>query len=362
MKGNTEEETEAKLSQWVFGISGPVHLTSVDWTKPDHVRSIAASLVQGVYILERDRQQKRSGHKALAPTWWEFFNFQCIKTLIDQTDSSIYGAIFKHITSHVPNNQQGVHVTPRYVMVFRGTLMEPDTRKRDLYLDIQFPLNGLTLDSRYHKAIIEIQDILLHTSPNNFLLVGHSLGAAVVLQVGKDMAKRGCYIETYLFNPPYTSIPIEKINNLYWKDKIRTAKSIVTANVYQMVKKGNKDKNLTQHDPFLLLCSWIPNVYVNTRDPFCCEYIGHFEHRGRMKELGKDKVDVIASKNSLMSMLAGALGREGEPPHLIPSALLTKNMIALNQSLKEAHCIDQWWKPHQHWQSKLYKWEECNCM
>lgn len=320
------------------------------------MRSVVASLVQGVYMLERDRQQKRIGHKALAPPWWEFFHFQCIRILVDQIDSSIFGAIFEYKTQ-APNYQQAA--PPRYVIAFRGTLMEPDTRKRDLYLDIQLPLSRLTQDSRYQIAFQEILG-MLHISPKNVLLAGHSLGAAIALQAGKDMAKRGCHIETYLFNPPYTSAPIEKMNSSYWKGKIRIAKSVVTAGVYQVAQRSNKENYLTQqHDQFLCLCSWIPNLFVNPRDPICCEYIGHFEHRGRMKELGMDKVDFIVSKNSLMSMLV-ALGRDGEAPHLVPSALLTKNMMALEQSFKEAHCVEQWWKQHPYWQSKLYVYGDSN--
>ncbi|XP_021764034.1 GDSL esterase/lipase At4g10955-like [Chenopodium quinoa] len=355
MEGKRGEDSDAIFSKWEFGISGPVHLTSADWRNPDHTRSVVASLIQGVYVLERDRQNKRTGNKALAPAWWDYFHFQCMKTLIDQIDLSIFGAIFEY-KPRVIIPQQGV--PPRYVIVFRGTLMETDTRKRDLYLDIQLPFSRLTRDSRYLIAFQEIQGIL-EISPKNVLLAGHSLGAAIALQAGKDMAKRGCHIETYLFNPPYTSAPIEKINNTYLKGKIRIAKSIVTAGIYQVAKKGIKNYNNStkQHDSYSSLCSWIPNLFVNPSDPICCEYIGHFEHRGRMKELGMDQVDLIVTKHSLMSMLVGALGKDGEPPHLIPSALLTKNVKNVVQSVKEAHCVNQWWEPHSYCHSKLYVFE-----
>lgn len=328
--------------------------------KLDDTKSVAASLVQGVYLLQSDRRLKRSGHKAVAPMWWNTFNFQCIKVLVDQYDSSIFGAIFEYKPHFPNNNQQGV--PPRYVIAIRGTLMKPGTRIRDLYLDIQIPLNGLTRDSRYRMAFQELQALLAHISPKQVWLVGHSLGAAFALQVGKDMAKLGCYIETFLFNPPYTSAPIEKINNSYLKGRIRIAKSLVTAGIY-LVKNSNKDDNLTQrHDQFLSLCSWTPYMFVNPKDPICCEYIGHFEHRGKMKKLGLDKIDLLGTKNSLMSMFAGAKGRIGEPPHLIPSASLTKNMINLEQCvLQEAHGVKQWWQPHPHWHSKLYIYEECDC-
>ncbi|KAA8520958.1 hypothetical protein F0562_011631 [Nyssa sinensis] len=61
-----------------FNQSGPLHLINVDWRNEDHRRSIAASLVQGVYVLERDRQENRQGSQALAPPWWEFFHFRLL--------------------------------------------------------------------------------------------------------------------------------------------------------------------------------------------------------------------------------------------------------------------------------------------
>ncbi|TXG50678.1 hypothetical protein EZV62_023202 [Acer yangbiense] len=78
-----------------FSLSGPLHLTAIDWTNVHHRRSVAASLVQGVYVVERDRQQKREGSLALASPWWEFFNFQMLRQLKDDVDSSIFGAIYK---------------------------------------------------------------------------------------------------------------------------------------------------------------------------------------------------------------------------------------------------------------------------
>ncbi|CAB4280171.1 unnamed protein product [Prunus armeniaca] len=48
-----------------------------------HQRSVAACLVQGVYVVERDRQEEREGPQALAPPWWEFFHFKLLRKLVD---------------------------------------------------------------------------------------------------------------------------------------------------------------------------------------------------------------------------------------------------------------------------------------
>ncbi|KMT16022.1 hypothetical protein BVRB_3g051990 [Beta vulgaris subsp. vulgaris] len=361
MKGNNkEEEREAKPSEReIFGICGPLHLTCVDWRIPDHRRSVAASLVQGIYILERDRQQKRAGHKALAPIWWDFFHFQCIQILVDQVDSSTFGAIFeyKRYNSDYFHLMGYQSVPPKYVIAFRGTLAKPDTRKRDYYLDIQLALNGLTRNSRYQTAFQAVESILVQCSPRNVWLAGHSLGAAIALQVGKDMAKKGCYIETYLFNPPYTSAPVEKLDNPYLKSGARIATSVVTAGL-SLALKGTKNKYIThQHDPFTILSSWIPYLFVNPQDPICCEYIGYFEHREKMEGWGVGAIERIATKNSVVGLLSGAVGRDGEALHLIPSAFVVKNMIVREQELKVAHGIHQWWEPHTYWQPKLYQYK-----
>ncbi|KAJ0589770.1 hypothetical protein HanIR_Chr04g0189941 [Helianthus annuus] len=70
-------------------------------TNPDHRRSVAACLVQGVYILERDHQENRQASEALAPPWWNFFQFDLHSQLKDDADSCIFGAIYK--SKHPPS-------------------------------------------------------------------------------------------------------------------------------------------------------------------------------------------------------------------------------------------------------------------
>ncbi|GAB4858463.1 hypothetical protein Ancab_009937 [Ancistrocladus abbreviatus] len=360
MKGGKEKDNEVKPSEReIFGESGPVHLTCVDWRSPEHRRSVAASLVQGAYILERDRQQNRQGSKALAPVWWDYFHFQLVQILQDK-DSSICGAIFqyKHPT---PNCYPPTQNAPVYVIAFRGTITKPDSRARDFKLDIQFVLNGLTRNSRFQIAFQAIQSIVSTVHPSNIWLAGHSLGAAIALQAGKQMAKMGCYIETYLFNPPFASAPLEKIQTQALKDGIRFTNSIVTAGLTLAANgvrtgigaisgKGLQSQN---YDHFSGLYSWIPYLFVNPTDPICSEYVGYFEHREKMAAVGAGVIGRIAAQHSVVSVVSGALGRDGEAPHLIPCAFVTTNMSAA-QDFKQAHGIHQWWKPHPYWQYKHY--------
>ncbi|KAJ0786561.1 hypothetical protein HanOQP8_Chr02g0072651 [Helianthus annuus] len=105
------------------------------------------NLVQGVYILERDRQENRQASEALAPPWWNFFQFDLHSQLIDDADSCIFGAIYK--SKHPPSQH-----TPSYVIAFHGTLIKGNAFSRDLELDIHIIKNGLAsnIKIRYRYA------------------------------------------------------------------------------------------------------------------------------------------------------------------------------------------------------------------
>ncbi|XP_021764018.1 GDSL esterase/lipase At4g10955-like [Chenopodium quinoa] len=354
MKGEKKEEKKP-VEKENFDICGPLHLTSVDWRLPEHRRSFAACMVQGVFVLERDRQENRTKHDALAPIWWNFFHFKCFQTLVDPIDSSIFGIIYKY-KPHIPNIFYPTGTPPKYVIAFRGTIIRPETRKRDFHLDVKLALNRLARDSRYQAAFLAIEGIIAKVGPNKVWLTGHSLGAAIALQAGKELARRGYFIETYLFNPPYISTPIEKLNDPNLKNGARIARSVLNAGLSLAINGTKNNPTPEQKDPFTILSSWTPYLFLNPKDPICCEYIGYFEHREKMEGWGVGKIERIATKNSVLSLLSGALGRDhGEALHLIPSAFVTKNVVSKEQDLMAAHGLLQWWEPHSHWQSKVYQ-------
>ncbi|XP_010519420.1 PREDICTED: GDSL esterase/lipase At4g10955-like [Tarenaya hassleriana] len=349
-----EEEEEVMVKEGlmasqreIFSISGPIHLTSIDWNNAYHRTSVAACLVQGVYILERDRQQNRVGIKSQAASWWESFHFSLSETLIDDSDHSIYGAVFAykpHYSYH--HTLHGYKLPPRHVIAFRGTIMKAHSRSRDLRLDIRCVRDSLHDSTRFLHAM----DVVQTTVANNggvsaVWLAGHSLGAAVALLAGKTMTRNGFPLETYLFNPPFSSVPIERIvKNEKLKHGIRFAGSLVKAGVAMAVKgrhhKGQED------GPFEKLASWIPYLYVNSEDPICSEYVGYFEHRKKMFEIGAGKIERIATKNSLRNLLSGGgtSSSSSEPLHLLPSAYLTINTNR-SPDFRRAHGIHQWWDP-----------------
>ncbi|XP_075518058.1 GDSL esterase/lipase At4g10955-like [Primulina tabacum] len=334
-----------------FDISGPLHLTKVDWDNPCHRRFVAASLVQSVYILERDRQEKREGSLALAPPWWNAFHFQLYRPLVDDADSCIFGAIYQ-LTS--TQNKPLSREAPRYVIAFRGTITKGDAFSRDIELDIHIIKNGLHLTSRFEIAIQAVRHVVATFGSANVWLAGHSLGAAMAMLAGKNMAKTGVFLDSFLFNPPFFSAPIERIKDKKVKHGILIAGSVITAGLALAMKNNHQTSRSV--GTFHALSSWFPRLYVNPSDHICSEYIGYFEHRKRMDDMGAGNIERLATQHSIGGLLLNAMGVQSEEPlHLIPSANLTVNRSRA-RDFKDAHGIHQWWRSDLHLESKIYNY------
>ncbi|KAI3789259.1 hypothetical protein L2E82_02051 [Cichorium intybus] len=78
-------------------------------------------------------------------------------------------------------------------------------------------------------------------------------------------------------------------------------------------------------DPFVVLSEWTSYLFVNPSDPICAEYIGYFEHREKMEEIGVGRIKRIATRHSIGSLVSGTMGRDSEPLHLLPMAYMTVN-------------------------------------
>ncbi|KAK0586552.1 hypothetical protein LWI29_008825 [Acer saccharum] len=336
-----------------FSLSGPSHLTTIDWTNVHHKRSVAASLVQGVYVVERDRLQNRKGSQALESRWWEFFNFQMLRRLED-VDSSIFGAIYKFIPPASHNNLS-TGGCPCYVIAFRGTIItEVDSLTRDIELNVRIALNKLHSTPSFEIAMKAVRDMVapVGSSPNrpNVWLAGHSLGSATALLTGKTMAKTGIFLESFLFNPPFPSALIEKIKLKKVKLGIRIVSSTATSLLaLAMAKKSG--------DPFLNLSTWVPCLFVNPADHICSGYIGYFEHKKRMVELGVGGIERLATQHSLRGLFKSMVkeSEDSEPLHRIPSANLMVNSTP-SSGFKQAHGIRQWWRPDLHLEPTLYQY------
>ncbi|KAL5726985.1 hypothetical protein ACHQM5_000225 [Ranunculus cassubicifolius] len=333
----------------IFDLSGPLHLTIVDWESSHHRRSVAASLVQGVYVLERDRQKNRVGPAALASPWWEFFHFQLLRQLIDSTDSSIFGAVYEF------KPQPSGSTAPRYVIAFRGTIPKGDSVSEDLRLDLHFLRNGLHRTSRFETAMQAVRNVVAAYGHSNVWVAGHSLGAAVGMLAGKTMGQAGIFLESFFFNPPFFSAPIERIKDKKIKHGIRIASSLLTAGVAVAMQSRQSTRRQRSDDPFVTLAGWAPNLFVHPDDHICAEYCGYFEHRKKMEEIGAGGIERLATQHSVAGLFLNAIGKESEPVHLLPSACLTTNLSPA-ADFRQAHGIHQWWRPDLHLQTKLYQY------
>lgn len=246
---------------------------------------------------------------------------------------------------------------PKYVIAFRGTLTQPDTRSRDLHLDLQVMLNKVHKSSRFQHAMQSIKNIVLQAGVGNVWLAGHSLGSAIALLAGKNMTKLGFLIETFLFNPPFISAPIERIKTQSIKHGVRIATSVVKAGLSTVVKSRKQNNTSTsqeKEDSFILLSNWSPYLFVNPSDLICSEYIGYFEHRKKMEEIGAAKIERLATRSSIGSLFSDVFGKDAEPFDLLPCAILTINLTP-SPDLRSSHGLEQWWNPNFHFRTIMYQ-------
>ncbi|CAN6219038.1 unnamed protein product [Urochloa humidicola] len=340
----------------VFADSGPTHMvgTEIDWDNQDHCRCITACLVKGTYVLESDRSKGREGTpNALAPAWWETFHFRPLMT-DDDGDYElefkckcvrcttarrifksrgrwfIYGAVFQYAP---PVGTRRHPSAPSYVIAFRGTMM----RDRTIFPDMRQDLRILLNNGRFCHARQKVGK-LLNSIPNNGAVVwltGHSLGASIALDVGRDMmANRELNLRTFLFNPPHVSLG-PAIGEAGKKDVYTIGYGL----------KYYLGEILTQHkgrmdELFQKLQPWQPHLYVHERDLICKGFNRYFEQR----EVMKDWLPGMARSAATLSfrdMGHALFGKHKERPHLIPSAVLWKNQ----SSGGGAHGLQQWWQP-----------------
>ncbi|GLJ35277.1 hypothetical protein SUGI_0709880 [Cryptomeria japonica] len=281
----------------MFKHSGPCYLTHVDW------RCIAASLVQGVYAQEWERQERRLGPDAQAEIWWSFFGFKLLRPLLDRVDGSIFGAVYKWSkkAAQVRFRPPGV---PKIVVALRGTVPKAGAVARDLWLDLSFLTNELHTSYRFHYTLDVVKKSVRKHGSENVWIVGHSLGAAMGMLAGRKMAEEERqFLQAHLFNPPFVSPPVERIQNEKIKSGFYIARSV---------------------------------DYVSSG------YVGYFANQQVMQRMGAGGIAKLSAHHSISDIVLSALGRKSKAGHLIPCASLIINLSA-SANFMAAHGINQWW-------------------
>ncbi|CAO1941805.1 unnamed protein product [Urochloa humidicola] len=379
----------------VFANSGPRHMMMVksgtgpspttimiNWDSAEHRRCIAACMVRGTYVMETDRTKRRLGtSRALAPAWWESFSFR-LRDARDVLDCecdcvfcnnrfkfgaqrwSIYGAILERVPAahgdrrHPPAPPSA----PRYIVAFRGTM--PPWHRGDMHANIEMLVNRQHDCRRFCHARSKVGELLNSIAYSGggaaaVWLAGHSLGASIALDVGRDMATKGCYLQTFLFNPPQVSVaPL--LNTLRVPDVARRflyrISYTVKAKMGAMAMLRPFEKKM--EELFERLAPWVPELFVHERDFVCRGFIDYFEQRQNMLGgCGSAQIALVGTKLSLRDMLLflHAENKEEKPvqPHLLPSARMWKTSIQGHR-----HDLQQWLKPD--WalnlNSRLYRY------
>ncbi|KAF3328416.1 GDSL esterase/lipase [Carex littledalei] len=315
--------------QNLFEVSGPAYLTSVNWSCPHDQRVVVASLVKATYIIEKDR--------VLAPAWWQHFHFDCKEVLRDVYDKSVYCCIYelKACFSQHPS-------APRFIVTFRGTMLDRIRGLRDGFLDLLVTISGINKDPRLKIALEAVRRLISdYQETKKIWLAGHSLGASFATLTGKYIAKTDdIHLNTFLFNPPFPSISLDWFPNVNDKLKkgLRISKTIFKGGVSVLMQNQHKKS----HEEFLKLAPWIPYLFVNPQDPISTSYIRYFEGRKNAEGTILGSIEQVASQTSLRGICGDVLGKGSEMPHLLPSARLAVNLKKCD--LHEIHGIHQWWQ------------------
>ncbi|KAL8137050.1 hypothetical protein V2J09_003051 [Rumex salicifolius] len=290
-----------------FQVAGPRHVK-----EPKYRRKMMACFVQATYLLELDRQENRTWRNALAPNWWLPFKYKLVKTLIDERDGSIFGALFEWDRASALKNfiLARPRGAPKAVLTLRGTLLKGPTFRRDLTDDLRFlAWESLKGSVRYNAAISVLRSSVAKYGSKNMCVAGHSLGAGFALQAGRALAEEGVYVEAHLFNPPSFSITTslkgvgERVA-LVWK-QCKTA-------IASRLKGGGGSSSDGAK-------KWVPHLYINDSDYICCQYSNnsiiypHSEHQ-----------EIVSTSDG----------------HVSPKMMVSSKE---NQKFLEAHQLKQWW-------------------
>ncbi|XAR61341.1 hypothetical protein NMG60_11035018 [Bertholletia excelsa] len=333
---------------------------------PDHRRVVAACLVKGAYVLQRDKGKNRLGEQTLAPPWWESFGFQLFDTLKDCIIvKSTFGAIFKF--KFPPPSSNGVdqdQLPPTYAVAFRGTMTTPQTICKDWRLDLKLIFEGIEGRSRVQCAIKAIESTVgIAQAAATIWVAGHSLGSTVGQLAGRKIFKANpkARINYYLFNPPFPSLFFTYLAFVRINSEVKYVLSFVRNCIIDLIDRlQNDDCQREELDKsFAELSQWVPNLFLNLSDPICVGYAGYFNQRKKMgRRAWLRKIKQRAARISSQALLKRAMRfKNCKAEHLLPSAHVT---VAKGSSgeFRQAHKLQEWWQPNIEYQCERHVFNE----
>ncbi|CAN6205921.1 unnamed protein product [Urochloa humidicola] len=202
-------------------------LTNTSWRDDDYRRMVMAYLIEAVYLLELERQERRDA-AAVAQQWWKPFQYRLAHEIVDERDGSVFGAIFEREHHGGDADAAGAGAAspsgaPSAVVAFRGTLLRAPTIRRDVEDELRLlARNSLRGSARLARALQALRATIDRFGSENVCVCGHSLGAGFARQVGRMLmassssprqqqqqaTAAAAALEFHLFNAPYLSLPM----------------------------------------------------------------------------------------------------------------------------------------------------------
>lgn len=269
----------------------------------------------------------------------------------------ICGVVFEYV---LPDGVPRHPSAPRYIVAFRGTMPRDPTIFGDMRLNLRILLNKQHLCSRFSEARKLVGDLVKSVADGNSTgstvwLAGHSLGASIALDVGRDMMCNGFKLRTFLFNPPHVSLA-PAANILGVPEKAKGGAHLASYYVkHAMGKTILRPQKMHMEAMFEKLSPWKPDLYVHQRDIICNGFIDHFELREKAQERCPriaHSAATLGYRDLLHLCAVSGFGDKKGRQHLLPSARLWTN----SSPDGNAHELRQWWQPDLMLTSKLYSW------
>lgn len=298
----------------------------------DHKRVIMASLVEGVYRIERERingHGPRNWNGRPGLKWWETFHYDMVEPIeANNAKRTVFGAVYKSRLDHNPGHHD--LSAPKIVVAFRGTMI---TNKADFMANIHILFHRLRSHQRYAVGLKVLREqVLTQYHHSEVCLAGHSKGAALALLMGRELAEgegnQGPrrFLEAHLFNPPHPAIPRTEPSSKLAAISHEAHK--VFANALSRALQHN-DTRQDENRKFLSIRDWLPHLYVNAQDIICSAYITHFQDDHLLPEKLRASFPELfsATPHSIRGILRSYFLKEDDsrPDHLIPSACLHIN-------------------------------------
>lgn len=193
-----------------FNATGPKNTRPND---PNFQRILFACLVNSSYIQEIYRQQALKRHSSTSSAWHTAFHYRLHSLLYSPSDGSIFGAVFMYDSFSALKEFRFFRPAncPSAVIALRGTILSAASIISDLRDDLNLILQQIQKVSRVEETLRITREMVKRCGAQNVCLVGHSLGAAVVLKVSRIMVEEdSIFVDTHLFNPPFfLSFPCE---------------------------------------------------------------------------------------------------------------------------------------------------------